>query len=283
MRNVLIAALAVLLMALVVGGCASHKDVEQLEQQNKMTREETREMFDLLEAEIRKTSDPVREKQADLYAEVELLNDEIADLKGQVAELTMRLNYLTGDNNATASLPEVARDVKAINLALEQQLAIDMDEIRKQIAATEQPDPLAIPTGVPTAVGTTPAIPADPAQALYDKAYSTFGEGRYEAAKDMFGEFLEAYPTHSLVANAIFWQGQAYYEIGDFERAILSYQEVISKFPSSAKHKHSLLKQGIAFYNLGKKDLGAIVLNELVAKYPDSAEATRAKQYMSEH
>ena len=272
-------ALAVLVLASLAGGCATTKDMEQLQQQTQMTRDETREMFDLLESEIRKSSDPVREKQADLWAEIEVMNDELADLKGQVAELTMRLNYLSGDNNATASLTEVATEVKAISMALEQQLAIDLDEIRKQIAVAP-PDPLAIATPAPLG---TAVVPADPAQALYDKAYATFGEGRYEAAKDLFGEFIEAYPKHDLVANAVFWQGQAYYEIGDFERAILSYQDVIAKFPSSAKHKHSLLKQGIAFYNLGKKDLGAIVLNELIAKYPSSAEATRAKQYMSEH
>lgn len=272
-------ALITALTAALMAGCATHKDVEKLEQQTQMTRDETREMFNLLEAEIRKSSDPVREKQADLWAEVEVLSDEVADLKGQVAELTMRLNYLSGDNNATAPLPELSAEVKAISLALEQQLAIDLDEVRKQVAAT-RPDPLAVTT---PPVGTAVVPVADPAQALYDKAYSTFGEGGYEAAVAMFGEFIEAYPDHSLVANAMFWQGQAYFEIGDFEKAILSYQEVVSKFPSSAKHKHSLLKQGIAFYRLGKKDVGAIVLGELVEKYPDSAEATRAKQYMSEH
>ncbi|MGE4552021.1 MAG: tol-pal system protein YbgF, partial [Desulfovibrionaceae bacterium] len=206
-----------------------------------------------------------------------------------------RLDALDGGGIATASLPAVAADVAAIKFALQQQLALDIMPVA--------PTPAPAPTGVvvPAQPGVQPegaqaaaqpgeapaAAPAvtstDPAQALYDRAYAAFGQKQYDLSRQLFAEFTTTFKKHALAPNAIFWQGQAYFELGDYQRAILAYQDVIKNYPQSPKFKHAMLKQGIAFYRLGKKDLGKIVLDELVKKYPESTEATRAKQFMSEN
>ena len=283
--------IVVAMLALLAGGCATTKDVEQLQRQNQQDRQEAREMFQLLQESVQKENAPVREKQADLWAEIEAMRADIAQLQGQVADMNLRLTALYGDGNATASLPDVAADVEAIKTALVQQLALDIMPIRPKLAqpvpGVMTTAPSAVQPGAESAPATTATAPAvtstDPAQALYDRAYAAFGEKQYDQARQLFAEFTTTFKKHALVPNAIFWQGQAYFELGDYQRAILAYQDVIKNYAQSPKFKHSMLKQGIAFYRLGKKDLGKIVLDDLIKKYPDSTEATRAKQFMSEN
>lgn len=276
--------------AVLTASCATTREVEQLQRQNQQDR---REMFQLLQESFQKENAPVREKQADLWAEIEAMRSQIAQLQGQNEDLARRLGALDGGGNATATLPSVAADVEAIKFALHQQLLLDIMPVQPKTAAPA-PDAMAADaaqaatseTSQPAAA-VPPASPAvtsiDPAQALYDRAYAAFGEKKYDLSRQLFAEFSTTFKNNPLVPNAIFWQGQAYFELNDYQRAILAYQDVIKKYPKSPKFKHSLLKQGIAFYRLGKKELGKIVLNELVAKYPGSTEATRAKQFINEN
>jgi TolA-binding protein len=82
------------------------------------------------------------------------------------------------------------------------------------------------------------------------------------------------------VPNAIFWQGESFFQMGDFANAVLTYQKVIENHSTSNKYKAALLKQGISFFKLKKDQAGKLVLDDLIKKYPDSAEAKRAQAYL---
>ncbi|MFW6324690.1 MAG: tol-pal system protein YbgF, partial [Desulfovibrionales bacterium] len=123
-------------------------------------------------------------------------------------------------------------------------------------------------------------VRADPAEALYNNALAAFRNREYDQARRLWQEFVSTFPDHKLVANAVFWTGESYYQLNDFGQAILSYQEVIEKHPKSNKHSAALLKQGISFMKLDKEKPGKLLLQELVNKFPDSAEAKRAKELL---
>ena len=122
---------------------------------------------------------------------------------------------------------------------------------------------------------------ADPAKLLYDKALAAFKQRKYAAARAAWNEVAETFPKHALVPNALFWQGECFYQEGDYARAVLAYQEVISKYPDSGKYPSSLLKQGISFMKLKKTKAGTLILNDVIKKFPDSPEAKRAKSYIA--
>ncbi len=386
--------LIVFLISGLFQGCATQGDVEALQAQTRRDRQalqhQYRELENNLATKIETTSSPVQERQADLWAEVAAIKQNIASISGELDDINYRLNALSQkDENATVTLPELAVDVQKIKFALEHQLAVDLDEKRQQQAIqTQQPqqdvsitaaevanveqqaldptvanietapieiapldtapastapvntapeemtpnntarietspagaDPLApentaqANTAQAEAVSvntapthTTPAntVPApsaplesvsqtqnteqvatpqlDPAQILYEKAYENFGKRKYDTARSLWAEFTTTFTDHALVPNAIFWQGECWYQLVDYQRAILAYQDVIKKYPKSTKYKYALLKQGVSFYRLGKADLGKIVLEDLISKYPESTEATRAKQYINEN
>lgn len=165
---------------------------------------------------------------------------------------------------------------------------------------SEEPPPgeLMIPAGPSTGPETAPGPPpdltaqppapanattrpsADPAEALYSQAMQAFRDRRYLEAQSIWSEFVKVFPKHDLTPNALFWQGECYYQLGDFAQAVLAYQEVISNYKNSNKYAPSLLKQGISFYKMGKKEPGKIVLEDLMNKFPDSAEAKRAQEFL---
>lgn len=303
-------------------GCATKSEVETLEMQARRDREEARKLLRQMEQEfntrLETSSSPVREKQADIWVELNALRTDLAMLQGQVDDLSLQLDQLSGGEDSTTSLPALALDMKAVKFALEHQLAIDLGKIRQQVAPkgdaaaraargtaqaaepmtpsstdpeqqAEQAivqaeqgaqDPSASKATPATNTGETVAPKAEPAQALYDKAYAAFGERNYEQARTLWAEFVTAFPDHFLVPNAVFWQGECYYQLQDYKRAVLAYQDVIKKYPKSSKFKYALLKQGISLYKLDRADLGKVVLQDLVDKYPSTPEAARAKQFM---
>ena len=144
------------------------------------------------------------------------------------------------------------------------------------ITLTEPTPPVAVsPAKQPSK--DSEVVPVDTAQQLYDTAYKAFSERRYRDAQTMWAEFETTFPKHSLVSNAVFWQGEALYQAQDYGRAALKYQDVIKKYPKSSKYRSALFKQGLALLKTGKTKAGKIRLNEVVKKFPKSAEAKRAK------
>lgn len=314
-QSVTIFLTVLMIAATILSGCATKSEVETLEMQARRDREEARKLLRQMEQEfntrIESSNSPVREKQADIWVELNALRADLNMLQGQMDDLSLRLDQLSGSGDTAASLPALALDMKAVTFALEHQLAIDMDKVREQVAPKDAFTTPAIPeaaSGVEGPAGTeSPSLTpeqraeqaltdaeqqqspsatsqpvADPAQALYDKAYSAFGERKYEQARQDWAEFVTTFPNHFLVPNAVFWQGECFYQLQDYKRAVLAYQDVIKKFPKSSKFKYALLKQGISLYKLGRSDLGKVVLQDLVDKYPSTPEAARAKQFMQE-
>lgn len=331
-----------ILVSVILGGCAAKSDLEALQEQARIDRAEHRERYQELEAELSRkiadTSNPVQARQADIWAELSGLKQDIAAISGRMDDIELQMSALSGEGTG-ASLPQVAADVHAIKFALEHQLAVDMEEVMRLAAPTLPKPPVVgltpqaeaaeneaviltqevvnpdgsvttLEMGSPATDGVaqtsqtaadapqavSPTMDAasgdaaqsvqtatDPAQILYDKAYENFGTRHYDKARSLWAEFTTTFTDHALVPNAIFWQGECWYQLGDYQRAILAYQDVIKKHPKSTKYKYALLKQGISFYRLNKKDLGKLVLGDLVSKYPDSTEAIRAKQFIKDN
>ncbi len=301
-----------LLAVVFLTGCAAKSDVEELQKQARYDRQQQRELYKELEDELSKkieiTSSPVQARQADIWSELSSIKQNMAVMSGHLDDIDFKLSELSGEGNSTASLPQVAADVEAIKFALEHQLAVDMDEVMRLVIksrpAPKQPSQEAeetenailsqkvenqdgsIDTVQIEVANSSTAVDeqqADPAQLLYDKAYSNFGQREYDKARSLWAEFTTTFPSHKLIPNAIFWQGECWYQLGDYQRAILAYQDVIKKHQKSTKYKYALLKQGISFYHLDKKDLGKLVLSDLVSKYPSSTEAARAKQFIKDN
>ncbi len=275
---------ALVLTLALAAGCASRQDVQTLDQRNRQTMQEARELFKQLEEQIaiareeaRKSSAPVQAKQADIWAEVEGLKTEVAAMKGQLDTLNMRVG-----SQGSQEVADLNERLKAVELALETQFAVDLGKGAKAAAATPSSAPQAAGQPAEAQAGAPDVAPQDPADALYAKGLNAFKERKYDEARRDFAEFTTTFKKHALVPNAVFWQGECYYQMGDYAKAVLAYQDVIDKYKSSPKYRSAMLKQGISFYKLGKDKPGKIILQELIDKNPGTAEANRAKQFLAD-
>ncbi|GAU07842.1 tol-pal system protein YbgF [Desulfoplanes formicivorans] len=289
------------IILLLVPACASKQDVSSLQgqvsyhqQQQARENQELKKKIVTLESELVKarqdikqeisqSSQPVRSKQADLWAEIEQLRVQLATVRGEVDGLTRKMQILASNqDNATSALTHMNATTSRMNrvvTAMAGQLGMDLAEFHQESA---QPRPSQAVQGVrPKQTSQPEAAPGyESAQALYKKALNSFYAKDYAQALSLWEEFATTFTKDSLVPNALFWQGECHYQMRDYARAILAYQKVIETYPKSNKYRPALLKQGISFFKMNKKKPGKLVLQDLIKKYPQSAEARRAKAYL---
>ncbi|WP_052812809.1 tol-pal system protein YbgF [Desulfonatronum thioautotrophicum] len=252
--------------------------------------------------EMEGVSTPLRATQANLWAEVEALRIQTATMQGQMEEL-QRLLQGEGSGATGGHIADLGRQMAFLDRSvtmIASQLALDLGPrpgasiggmAPMPDGAMDGPDQLVMvdPDVLMPGRPEPPAAPArtatadDPAQALYDLALQAFHERNYAQAQRMWQEFATTFPEHDLVSNALFWQGESFFQMQDYGQAILAYQDVISKHPGSNKFAASMLKQGASFFRLGKDRAGALVLEDLVDRFPDQPEAARAKNLLDEH
>lgn len=299
-KNTLISVtLAALLGSL--GGCVGSKDFDRLRSQvyfQEQERLKLEERVAKLESDLARAQ-PV---QANSWAELNTMRSQLAALTGQMEDYRRMQEMQAGAGGPVTveSLSAQVRELERKNLFMASQLGIVFDEMPQTPALqpesglpgqTPAPAPAAPAVAQPpTTQPKTPTAPPAPAgdmpqgegsgQELYQKALESFYAKNYKQAQGTWAEFVRGFPKDPLVPNAIFWQGESFFQMGDFANAVLTYQKVIENHSTSNKYKAALLKQGISFFKLKKDQAGKLVLDDLIKKYPDSAEAKRAQAYL---
>jgi tol-pal system protein YbgF len=299
-RKILITgALAALLGT--VQGCVTTSDFDRLRSQvysQEQERIKQQERITQLEAELAR-SQPA---QANNWAEVNTLRSQVAGLTGQVDDLrrTQEMQQQAAGGLVTVdTLNARVVDLERKNLFMASQLGIVFEEMPPLPAAQPQTafPGVATPQAPEDPAVVQPTIPAEPqpvtppasqaqpglaGQELYQQALENFYAMKYQQAQTTWAEFVKGFPTDPLVPNAVFWQGECFFQMQDYANAVLTYQKVIEEHSKSNKYTAALLKQGISFFKLKKDQAGRLVLEDLIKKHPKSAEAKRAQAYLKD-
>lgn len=291
-----------MLCALLLAGCATKTDLENVQNQAYRDRQESRKTIQRLEEdlsksqealrdEIQKSTSPVQARQANTWAELESLRVQVAKMQEKLDTLTMKFSAMTTSQDGAPTLADLSRDVVNIKTALESQFGLDLNSggasapvasatVEKGKAGTK----IEVSKAAPKDKDKEAEQPKlDTADALYAKADAAFKAKKYEEARQYYSEFATTFKKHANTSSAIFWVGESAYNLQDYGKAVLAYQEVIEKYKSSPKYKAAILKQGMAFYKIGKDKAGKAVLQDLIERFPTAPESTRAKQFIKEH
>ena len=119
--------------------------------------------------------------------------------------------------------------------------------------------------------------PVEPAaQALYDRGYTLYHQGKYLDAEASFQRFLQAYPMTELSDNAQFWIGESRFARGDSRGALAAFREVLQKYPEGNKVPDALIKEGDCLEKLGDRDGARDRYNEVRRRFPESGAAVMA-------
>ena len=260
-------------------------------------------LFD--DEEARKRIDATNQRLSSLQRQVE---DRLALLEqqaksGAVADLATQIQLLQGD------IAKLRGQIEVVTYELEQSqkrqrdLYVDLDTRLRKIesagaAASAPPDANAAavvaPPGGPaappaTAPGPAPSVAAATPpprtandgvaeQRAYDAALDLFKRGDYQGAINGFGSFVKAYPRSPLVASAQYWIGNAQYARRDYRASIATQRQLLKEFPDNSKAPDALLNIASAQADMGDNAAARRTLEELIAKYPKSDAGTRARQ-----
>lgn len=234
----------------------------------------------------------VQPAQADTWAQVQSLRQEIARMTGQIDDF----NHATGAVGGLAGLASKVEKNEAAIRKIEKQFdlkLLDNQSVPFSPISNTMSPPITPPqmnsniglnseAGAQTNSQIKQATPnkVDTATVLYDTGVKLFNERNYKESLKSFTDFTNTYGTHKLISNAWFWRGEANYQLGNYPAAALDYEQVISKYPKSGKIVSCYFKQALCFYKTGKKDAAKFRLEEVIKKFPTSPEAKRAKQIL---
>ena len=131
--------------------------------------------------------------------------------------------------------------------------------------------------------GTSPKVPASSGgeKGEYASALAQIERERLSQGRAAMDGFMAKYPSSSLVPNALYWKGEAYYSEKKYDEAILSFKEIISRFPKSGKAPDALLKTGMSYQKMGDSQNAKFYLQLLLSDYPSSRSAGIAKKQMA--
>jgi len=130
---------------------------------------------------------------------------------------------------------------------------------------------------VAAASGAEPTTPIDD-QAAYARAFDQLKSGEYRAAVTQFQNFMKTYPQSSLLDNAQYWIGEAYYVTRDYDMAAKAFRAVGEHFPSSRKAPDALLKLGFTQYEQKHLSDARATLTDVVQRFPGTDAARLATE-----
>ena len=128
-------------------------------------------------------------------------------------------------------------------------------------------------TLVPGPDGAVPAGSADVSpEKQYEAAYNLLGSGDYAGAETGFAQFLAAHPKHPLAANAIYWEGETFFQRNMMEKAATTFAQSYKQYPSGPKAPDSLLRLGMSLGQSGKPKQACVAFNELNKQFPAASQ-----------
>lgn len=199
------------------------------------------------------------ERLSQIEAQQRTLTGQIERLENDVRQMKDRLDKTLADNEMRFQQVERGADTAAV----------------ASLPAAEEKPALKNVLGTLSSKGS-----ADPAETLYESAFSDIRESKYDAAEGKLKKFMSSYPGHALAGNAQYWLGETYYVRGDYQQAARLFAQGYQDYPQGAKAPDSLLKLGLSLAKAGKKDDACLSFRQLEKEYPGSQNpaARRAVQ-----
>jgi tol-pal system protein YbgF len=191
--------------------------------------------------------------QVELLTMVEMMQQEIAELRGTVEEQNHKIEILQKQ---------------------QQQRYLDLD--RRMSELSNQPVTAVVPNGNAKA----DVLSADD---LYASAMSFIKKKDFTRALEQLDLFAKTYPQHALAANAFYWSGEVQLAEGNFALAIKQFETVVNQHPKHNKAADSHYKLAVSYDRSGNTAKAKEILTQVIKQYPGiSDSAVRlAERYLA--
>lgn len=202
----------------------------------------------------------------ELFHRLQVLQQEVQELRGQVEEQAFRLERLTRQ---------------------QQQQYIDLDQ-RLVALRGQGPGPAAAPgtQGSRSPTASRPMPPASgsatPEREAYAAAFNLMQDGSFEESSDAFNGLITDYPNGQFTPNAFYWLGELHLAMDEVELARQSFSQVLSLYPEHGKVPDALYKLGVVHHRLNDNERALEYLDRVMADHPESTASGLARTYAGE-
>jgi tol-pal system protein YbgF len=209
--------------------------------------------------------------QGELFYQLQLLQQEVMQLRGIVEEQSHQLKQLNDQN------------IKRY---------VDVDKRLSELA-TMGPSATAANGNVDRNSNTLRPV-SDQSQtaaqegekAAYDAAYSLVVNKRFYEALEAFKGFLNDFPVGKYAPNCYYWMGELYQVVKpqDLEAARQAFVQLLQQYPSHSKVPDAMYKLGKVYYLKDNKTKSREWLEKVIAEYGhdnNSSAADKARQFVN--
>lgn len=202
--------------------------------------------MDALEAEVRRLTSAIEEKQFWVEGIVKDGTNRVGDLEFRLCEL------------------EKGCDVTALD--------------RTAPLGGKVPNRLAAPTTTPNASPSSDTSGATSSErTTFQRAMSALEAKEFTKAANQFDALIANFPGGPLTGEAHYWKGVALAGNSDWGSAARSFLESFSGSPQGTKAPDALFRLGLSLKELGQKSEACLMLAEVPIRYPSAAILPQAQ------
>jgi tol-pal system protein YbgF len=241
---------ACLLAALVpIAGCATKRDVRDLEEQIAQMRARQDSLLRVIEQQDRAVLDSVG-----------ALRDAVISVRGDIG-------------NELAQMEQ--QHVQIMELTGESQRALTQvrQSIASRAAQLQQPEDTTGGAATTSANGDSSQV----AQ-LYQIGMDNLGRGATSTARQAFQQIVRDHQDSPLAPDAQFALAETYYRDKQYDQAMRELERVVEMFPGSARAPAALYRAGVIAEEQGNVSKAREYFRRVIAGYPKSDEAKRASE-----
>ncbi|SBS31882.1 Outer membrane protein assembly factor BamD [Marinomonas aquimarina] len=219
---------------------------------------------------------------ADLLYQLEMLQQEVSHLRGQVEQQQYELNKLQAlSKDRYIDLDKRVSDLTS-KVASAPSVAPAANTSQTNVAnANSASQSKSVPVATAPVRPVKLEEPSAQAKVAYDEAYDLIRAKNFEGAQTALRSFVKTYPNNSLTGNGHYWLGELALVLGNQGEALVQFQTVQDDFAGHAKVPDAIYKLGIVNDQLGNQSMAREYLQRVIVNYPDSNSATLATNYLN--
>lgn len=222
---------------------------------------------------VESSSDPQRGKssrsnpQTEMFLELQRLQREVMDLRGQLEEQAYQIKKLTKQRKD--DYVNLDERISALS-GRKTEARSRSDRLTADSSASEATANL--PTGDPAAEAK-----------VYKAAYALVKNQQFDEALSAFDDFILLYPSGEYAPNAHYWLGELYLYKSDLPQAIKEFNVIVDDYPQHRKAPDAMFKLAKAHHVKGDIETARSMLNRVISDYQqtDSKAPKLARDYLN--
>ena len=218
----------------------------------------------------------------DYPARLDSLQSEVQTLRGQVEELTHKLQQLQNQQSTQPANKSTASADSAGDGDQEADKGTAAAVVPKSPAsrATQIAKPVVAKVVPVKASSNQPDVAEE--QQIYQTAYNLIKQKKYNDAVKALQGMLQKYPTGQFASNAHYWLGELYGLMGKNDEALTEFSAVVKSYPDSPRVSDAQLKLGLLYVAQTKWPDAKAAFKKVISHYPGTASARLASEQLKQ-